>query len=539
MARPRRGWRGPEYEGEFPTLGYVVADFIQAHCVIPDRAVRGQPFLLSDEQLEDLLWQFRLWPDAVYDVDRPAAPFVYNGALIVRAQKWGKAPYSSSRICAQAIGPVLFDGWDAYGEPVGRPWTTPHIQVAAVAEDQTANIWRALRPMIEEGPLAELIPDTGLDRMNLRGGGIIERVSSNALTRLGARLTYLEVDQPESMTKTNGGDKLWDTLLRNCAGMGGRWAATGNAHDPAERSVQQVLIESKLDDVYINYPEPPKGSWKNKRDRRRILRHSYKGSPWVDVDRVEADCDRLAAKGEAAQAERFFGNRVASGADKAFDIELYKTLAAEVALEPGRLSTLGFDGSLTQDVTGLVATDVELGFQFVVNYWRRPPELDEDDEWTVPIEEVDEAVDWAFAELNVWRLNGDPPHYQSDLNRWAGKYGDDKVIRWWTNNRPKMAHALRDFRTDMRPGVMSHGPGGPAGLAGHEALLEHVANAVKRPTNIRDEEDGTFLWLIGKPGAKSPLKIDLAMAAVLSWIARGDAIRDGALNKKTYSRASW
>jgi hypothetical protein len=30
-------WRGPEYEGEFPTLGYEVAQWIQDNCVIPDR----------------------------------------------------------------------------------------------------------------------------------------------------------------------------------------------------------------------------------------------------------------------------------------------------------------------------------------------------------------------------------------------------------------------------------------------------------------------------------------------------------------------
>ena len=28
-------WRGPEYPGEFPSLGYVVAEWIQAWCVTP------------------------------------------------------------------------------------------------------------------------------------------------------------------------------------------------------------------------------------------------------------------------------------------------------------------------------------------------------------------------------------------------------------------------------------------------------------------------------------------------------------------------
>src|ERR687889_175310 len=230
------GWRGARYPGEFPTLGHVVVAWMEAHCVIPDRLVAGEPFVLSDEQALHTLWQYRLHPDATVDVDRPAAPFVYNGSLLVRSQKWGKAPFSAARICAQAEGPVLFAGWAEGGEEtdwgyvyepgeaMGIEWATPHIQVAATADDQTENIWRALKPMIELGPLSSVISDTGLDRMNLRGGGIIERVSSNATTRLGARIVYVEIDQPESMTAVNGGEKLVDTLLRNVAGVVGESA---------------------------------------------------------------------------------------------------------------------------------------------------------------------------------------------------------------------------------------------------------------------------------------------------------------------------
>ena len=534
-------WRGPEFPGEFPTLGYLIAQWIEAFCVIPDRAVAGEPYLLSDEQYNHLLWQYRLHPDARVDPDRPAAPFVYNGSLLVRSQKWGKGPLSSARICAQAEGPVLFAGWDADGEPVGMPWASPHIQVAAVAEDQTENIWRALKPMIELGPLASLIPDTGLDRINLRRGGVIERVSSAAVTRLGARIVYVEVDQPESMTKANGGDKLFDTLLRNVAGMGGRWSATGNAHDPTEQSVQQTLIERPLPDVFIDYPEPLPGSWANKRDRRRILRHAYKGSPWVDIDRVEADCERLAKKGDPGQAERFFGNRVVAGAAKAFDLDRYKPLAApELGIDAGSLVTLGFDGSLVQDATGLVATEVKTGHQVVVACWERPLELHEDDDWQVPITELDEAVEFAFDFWDVWRLNGDPPHYREDMARWAGRW-PGKVVEFWTNSRKRMAYALKTFKGDMRPGVMSHGPlnDTPEAREAHAALIRHVGNAARRPTNIRDEDTGRFMWLISKDGPKSPCKIDLAMAACLSWEARLAAMRAGALERKTYRHAQW
>lgn len=548
MARPRcphcdgKTWTPAgtcEDCGDFPTLGFIVWEWIEELCVIPDRARAGEPLVLSDEQANHLLWQYRLKPAATVLADRPAAPFVYVGSVLVRSQKWGKGPFSAARICSQAEGPVLFDGWDSYGHPVGRQWATPHIQVAAMAEDQTENIWRALKPMIELGPLAELIPDTGLDRINLHGGGLIEPVTSNALTRLGARTTYLELDEPHLMTRRNGGHKLADTMRRNVAGMGGRWSATGNAYDPSEQSVEQTDVESKLPDVFVDFPEAPGGSWNNKRDRRKILRFAYRGAPWVDIDRIEAECVRLAAKGDPGQAERFYGNRVVSGSDKAFDVaKLWTPLAdPDRVVAPGRLITLGFDGARRQDSTGLIATDVETGHQFVLGAWARPLELGDEDDWEIDESDVNDAVADAFARWKVWRLYGDPPYWETALDRWAGKYGEDRVVRWWTNRDKATAYALKAWKGDMRPGVLSHD--------GNTLLAEHLGNAVKKWTRIRDELDGEadglheFLWLIRKESPKSRRKIDLAMAACLSWEARGDALRSGALKEPSNDYASW
>lgn len=539
MARRRRAtkWRGPHVPGEFPTLGYLVADWIEKQCAIPDRHVAGEPFRLSDEQLRHLIWEYRLHPSAKVDHEKPSAPFAFVGNVLVRPQKWGKGPFSAARICAQAAGPVLFAGWDEDGEPTGMPWPSPHIQVSAVSEDQTNNIWRALRPMIEQGAIAAEIDNTGLQTIYLPNG-LIERVTSAAVSRLGQRITYVEQDETHSMTPANRGDDLADTQRRNVAGTGGRWSATTNAWDPAQNSVAQGDHEATrtgaVKDIYFNYPEPLEGSWANKRDRRRIIKHAYKGAPWVDLNRIMSECNRLDAKGDPGQAERFFGNRIVAGAASAFEIEEYKKLRDDsIGIAGGRLVTLGFDGALTRDATGLVATDVETGHQAVVGVWERPPELGDDDAWIVPVDDVDAAVEQAFDFWDVWRLYGDPPHWKDDLNRWAGRYGEDRVVLWWTNARKKMAYALKAFKTDMRDDVMSYG----GDLA--DRLEEHIANAVKKPTAMRDEDDGTLLWLIAKDGQNSPRKIDLAMAACLSWEARGDAIRAGALKQPDYQRATW
>jgi hypothetical protein len=222
-------WRGEGYTGEVPTLGYEVASWIQSYCVVPDRDQRGEPFVLSDEQLRFLCYFYALTPEGAWLFQR--------GAQLVRPQKWGKGPLAAAFVCAEAAGPVLFAGWDAAGEPVGRAWATPHIQITACSEDQTANTWRALQPMLELGPLREWIPDSGLTRINLPGGGLVEPVTASARSRLGQRISFAVQDQTESWVRSNNGHWLADNQRRNLAGMGGRFLETCNAPDPVEQSV--------------------------------------------------------------------------------------------------------------------------------------------------------------------------------------------------------------------------------------------------------------------------------------------------------------
>ena len=98
--------------------------------------------------------------------------------------------------------------------------------------------------MIELGNLAADIPDTGLTRINLPGGGLIEPVTASARSRLGQRITFAVQDETHSWLKSNGGRALADNQRRNLAGMKGRSIETTNAWDPAEQSVAQETWES-------------------------------------------------------------------------------------------------------------------------------------------------------------------------------------------------------------------------------------------------------------------------------------------------------
>lgn len=508
-----------------PTLGNDVITFIEEVCVIPDGEFAGQAFKLTDFQADFILHLYRLRPDARADLTKPSAAFHYNrGGQLVAPQKSGKGPLSAAWIIAEAYGPVLFDGWDARGEPVGRPWATPWLQVTAVSEDQTANIWRALIPMIELGKLTADIPDTGETRINLPGGGRIEPTTASSRSRLGQRITGCAQDEAHSWTRKNGGRLLADNQRRNLAGMGGRFLETGNAWAPAEesadRSVAQDTWEAKSPGVYKVKTEAGEGSIRNKRERMRILRKLYSSSWWVDPERISSEIDDLLERGEVAQAERYFFNRIVPGEDRAFDATRWGELANRHDVEEGALITIGVDGARYFDSIAAIATEIPTGYQWVLGIWERPPNAPDDYEH--PMDEIDGVITEAFRDYKVWRLYTDPGSQFANIaplvDRWQGRWGDKRIIAWQMTMWKKTAYMLRNYVSAMMTGDLSHD--------GDAVFAAHIENARRRLIPQYDE-DGVQLWLIQKETPRSALKIDAAAAGALSWEARSDAIAAG------------
>src|SRR5690606_866356 len=119
--------------------------------------------------------------------------------------------------------------------------------------------------------------------------------------------------------------------------------------------------------------------------------------------------------------ERVWCNRLVKGGQRAFDVERWKALARpDSPVKDGDLITLGFDGAMFHDATGLVATHVETGYQWVVGVWEAPLHAEG---WQVPADEVDDAVAAMFQRYDVWRMYADPPYWQSWLALWAGRHG--------------------------------------------------------------------------------------------------------------------
>ncbi len=130
---------------------------------------------------------------------------------------------------------------------------------------------------------------------------------------------------------------------------------------------------------------------------------------------------------------------------------------------------------------------------------------------------------YAFAHWNVWRIYADPHKWGSRIDGWAGQVGEDHVVKWDTTMIKKMAMALQRYRTAIDAGELSHD--------GDRRLAAAISNAHKHMLNIRDD-DNEPMWLVYKERPDSPLKIDAAIAACLSWEARNDAIASGALESQ-------
>jgi len=294
-------WKGPSYDGEFPSLGWQVLDWIETHLRVPDGPLAGQPLRFTDEQaVLAVRW---------YGLDDRGRWLFRRGAKRA-AQGWGKSPFLGAVAIAELAGPVVFDGWDADGEPVGRAPSAPWVQVAAVSEDQTDNTYAAAYEMVGDSDLAGQVIDVGRTRMYLIGGvGRLEPVTASAGSRLGQRITFAVLDETHLWTPRNGGRKLANTLRRNAGKMNGRTFESTNAHLVGEDSVAErswKAAQTGAAGLLYDAVEAPWVEDLTDRDAvRKALEVAYGDSAadrggWVDLDRI------LAEYSEFKEAEELF-----------------------------------------------------------------------------------------------------------------------------------------------------------------------------------------------------------------------------------------
>jgi hypothetical protein len=532
-------WRGPSYPGELPTLGWHVLEWIEAYLAAPDRA-EYEPLLLTAEQARFVL--------NLYALDPVTGRRRIRRALLSRPKGWGKSPLLGALAAAEALADVVPDGWDAEGEPAGRPWATvrtPLVQIAAVSEDQTANAWAPLLEMLRSGPVLDAYAIDPMDTfVSLPGGGgtgRIEAVTSSPTSREGGRPVFVVLDQTEAWVPSNGGVKLAATLRRNLGKTAGCSVESPNAFVPGELSVAerstayaQKIAEGRARDdglLWDHREAPPETDLADRRSLMAGLAVAYGDSAapaggWVDLERIAAEV--WDPDTEPQDARRYYLNQVTHASDSWLALpEWAGCTDASKVVSTRDAVVLGFDGSRgragrsTSDATALVACRVSDGHLWPVEVWEEPDGPAGRD-WRVPTSLVDLAVRQAFRDYRVVGMYADPAGWESYVAGWEASFGGQlrvkatrqNPIEWWMTGGRSAAvvQALGQFHAAVLAGDLTHD--------GSSVLARHVLNARRRP--------GRGGVQIAKDHPDSPRKIDAAVAGVLAWQCRLDALAAGA-----------
>lgn len=537
----------------FPTLGWQVIDWIEAMLCHGPGDVQGEDWVVDDDFALFLCWLYRVHPQ-----DHPLAGrrLVQRG-IFSRAKGFGKSEDAGGFVCAEALGPVRCDGFDANGDPVGVPVRYPFIRCLATEEDQAGNTYDNVVLMLEEGRAAdEYAIDTGLTRTFIKepGGGEIVPSTSGDASKDGGKESASVGDETHLYVLPRQ-RQMYGTVARN---TGKRKAAeplmldTTTAWQPGERSVAEqaaeryahLPVEEAVERYGVLYDhrqgDEPK-RFGDDRSVKKALRSAY--GPVVDrmdVDRIV----RLVRDAEDPEADlyRYWLNRPRAAASHWLSPDEIKTiLRPETIIEPKQMICAGFDGSDSDDHTTLWGC-TEDGHLFPVGIWAEPLEWPKNERWEVPREEVTEAVDWIFETFTVIRLYGDPPWFQTEMGEWAGRYGD--VVReWWTNRDTPMAVACGALRTAIRNEDATIDPlplrTDPQTRSGKPLAVAHFENARTRKVRIKLEDKAEEAHVVRKERPGSPLKIDSVPACVLARKARDDAVKEGEFEITTYERAVW
>ncbi|MGH3934167.1 MAG: hypothetical protein ACRDS1_04175 [Pseudonocardiaceae bacterium] len=535
MAKPG----ADEFVVDFPTL-WIGPDWIEQHCPLPDGDEAGGDLALYDWQLWCTVNHYRVKPTAQLGQLGPA--FYHRRSQVIGPQKCGKGPWSATGICLEARGPALFAGWarggEVYrcvdhdcwcgweyeyqpGEPMGRRWATPLIQVLATSEAQVDNIWRPLQAMLRRGPLGEAMR---VGETVIRGpdDSRIDAVTSSADSRLGNPTTYVVQDETGLYTATNKMRRTAETQRRGVAGMGGRSQETSNAPDPSTDNVAKSTWSSKRPDIFKFWRKPPSHlSYTNRAHRRRIHAYVYAGCKHIDLDSIEAEAAELIER-DPGQAERFYGNRSVSGHSSWMNAQKWGRRKRRRDVPDKARIVFALDGSDVDDHTMIRAELVHPELhQFTPTFGpdKLPTHWDPAEYGgQVPRTEVKAAFGELMRRFDVVRVYVDPPYWETELSEWIGEYGEKRIIPWLTRRRVQMWAAAERLLIDVtkKDAVFRHD--------GCQIAEQHILNARKSIWGTKNE--------YGLVKATPAQKIDGCVTSILVHEAACDVIAAGLAEPK-------
>lgn len=534
----------PADEVPWPTLGPQVCELLEDRAVHGPGDLKGQPYKLDADKRAFIYRAYEVFPRGHARAGKRR--FKRFGLSLRKGTAKTELAAAIAFAELHPEAPVRCDGWhevDGVWQPVGAPVVDPYIPMVAYTEEQTEDLaYAALYVMCSMGSDADFF-DIGLDRIvrlneDGRADGKAVALASSPDSRDGARTTFQHFDETHRFTLARLVE-AHETMLQNIPKRmkADAWSLeTTTTYTPGEGSVAQGSHEDaeKIDrgeikdsTFFFFHREAAPRDGENLDDDVELADaiREASGPSIAQWDDFEGQVDSIASlyhqakrRGNESYFERVWLNRRVQGGNKAFDVKRWTELEVDRPIPPAKTSiTLGMDGSKWNDTTALVATDVLTGWQWLAGFWN-PADLQSGE---VPVDEVEAVCAEMFTTFNVMRFNGDPAQgYDAMLTRLESQFGGRRVVHFYTDSRGlrKTAFAAKRYGTAMRSGDVTHSI--------DEVFEQHIGAAVKRPLSMLDDE-GQPLWLIEKERRDSPFKIDIAMAGLLSWDARMDALALG------------
>lgn len=549
-------WRPLDESDEFPTLGYLVADWMEDYLLQPDTE-EVSPFIPTQEQLEFLVRLYRLDPSS--------GRRLVSRAVLSRPRGWGKSPFVAAIAIAEALAPVLCDGWDVNGQPVGVPWVsrrTPLVQICATTDDQTANTWDAVLEMLRGSRAQE---DYGVDPLDsfvaLRRGRIETRTSSGTSVK-GARCVCAVMDQTETWLPGNRGPYLAQTLRNNASKLGGITLETPNAFTVGQHSVAEstarfaeqvksgkVKKEARASLLYDHRQAPLDTDLSSRASLIKGLRIAYGDSAadpagclihepactpgWVDLERIATDFWNT--DNDPVQMSADYLNQISAASDAYVSMpELRGIEKHDVRISSQEPITLGFDGSEGRKI-GIADSTVLIGFSvtkrhfFKIGIWSQP-DGPAGEGWQPPRLEIEQTVRNTFEKFNVVGFYADASAgWAGDVKAWEARWGKrlkarisgNEPIRYPQRNVSATCEAFASLLSDIRGGRVSYD--------GDPQMTAHFLNA-------RREARRAGYVLVKPVNDQDYSKIDAVWGAMFAYRAGLDAVGKGESIPRTRRR---
>lgn len=536
-------------EEPWPTLGPQIADFLEECSIYGPGSLKGQPYKVDAEFRAQLYRAYEVYPKGHPWAGRRRFKRVGISVRkgLAKTERLAEIAYAELHV----DGPVRCDGFDASGNPVGRPVADPYIPLLAVTVEQVEELaYGALYVLCTEGPDADLF-DATLDRIirigfTGRADGKAVALSNSPGARDGARTTFQGFDEPHRLVLPRA-LAAHETMVANLEkrSMEDPWGLyVGTAGELGEGSIAEglhaeaeAIARGEIEDPQLFYLHRDAGQVHDGED----------GKTGHDLSTIEGRVDAIreatgaigeyspgqfhsiARQWDRPTADKRYLQRVwlnlwiKSGA-QAFDVKRWGELAVPEPIPDGAFVGAGFDGARFRDSTGIVLTEIATGKQQLWATWERPVDSEgrDVDDWEVPEAEVTAAWEQIRDRFDLWKCYGDPPHWTETFGAWAGRW-PDQFEEWWTNRLRAMAFAVREYHEAMDTGAVTH-----VSRPGNEldaAFDRHLAAAGRKDVKIFDDA-GRQLYVLQK--IHPDRKFDNTMAGCLSWQARLEAIRTGA-----------